>query len=198
MSRPPTSAAERESRYEAVFTEVYEPLQRYVRRRAAAHEVDDVVADVLLVVWRRLDDVPADAELPWCYGVASRTLANHRRSADRALRLVHRIGSEPTEPRPDQMTTGAGTDHGLDDELTAAIARLGPADQELVRLWAWEGLAPREIGVAMGTSANAASVRLHRVRTKLADELRKDPARPRHLPHDGARARGTTSEEGTP
>ena len=49
--------------------EVYEPLQRYLRRRAHADDAADALADTLLVVWRRLDDVPDDP-LPWCYGAA--------------------------------------------------------------------------------------------------------------------------------
>ena len=38
--------------------QVYEPLQRYARRRGDPPAADDVVADALLVLWRRLDDVP--------------------------------------------------------------------------------------------------------------------------------------------
>lgn len=197
MTRLPSSAAAREARFEAVFAEVYEPLQRYARRRAAAHEVDDVVADVLLVVWRRLAEVPPDAALPWSYGVASRVLANRRRSAERGLRLVRRIEAEPVEAA---LAVSDRLAAEIDDPaLAAALDRLGAADRELVRLWAWEGLAPREIAVAMGTSANAASVRLHRVRKRLADELgppRKDAAPSGHILDDSAR-RPTTSEEGT-
>jgi len=42
---------------------VYEPLQRYLRRRTDAAAADDVLGDALLVMWRRLDDVPPDAAL---------------------------------------------------------------------------------------------------------------------------------------
>jgi RNA polymerase sigma-70 factor (ECF subfamily) len=62
---PPHVDLARRARFERLFAHAYEPLQRYVRRRADAAVVDDVVAETLLVVWRRLDDVPADAELSW-------------------------------------------------------------------------------------------------------------------------------------
>ena len=61
-------AARRRSSGRDVFAEVYEPLQRYVRRRADAAAVDDVVADTMLVLWRRLDDVPADPSWPGATG----------------------------------------------------------------------------------------------------------------------------------
>ena len=56
--------------FEAVVKEVYEPLQRYLRRRTDRTTAEDVLADVLLVLWRRVDDIPTGASLPWSYGVA--------------------------------------------------------------------------------------------------------------------------------
>jgi RNA polymerase sigma-70 factor (ECF subfamily) len=55
-----SSAPERRERFERVAGEVSEPLQRYLRRRAPAADAADALADTLLVVWRRLDDVPDD------------------------------------------------------------------------------------------------------------------------------------------
>lgn len=153
----------RRRRFEALAAEVYGPIQRYTRRRVDAHAVDDVVSETLLTLWRRLEDVPADAQLPWVYGVARRHIANHRRSNSRRLRLVHRAQSEP----PPAETT----DTPLDLELDVALAALGESDRELLRLWAWEQLEPAEIALVLGLSANAVSIRLHRAKKKLAQQL---------------------------
>ena len=51
--------------------------------------------------------------------------------------------------------------------------RLRTEDAELLRLWAWEQLAPGEIATVLGITANAASIRLHRAREKLREQLRK-------------------------
>jgi RNA polymerase sigma-70 factor, ECF subfamily len=150
----------RRARFERVFRHAYEPVQRYVQRRAPASVVDDVVADTFLTVWRRLDDVPADAELAWCYAVARRTLANTRRGDQRRDALTARLQHEPV----DQPTHG-------EPALERALAELDPDDRELLRLWAWEGLAPREIAVVLDVSANAASIRLHRAKRALAGKI---------------------------
>jgi RNA polymerase sigma-70 factor (ECF subfamily) len=170
---------ERRERFEAIATEVYDPLQRYLRRRATAEESGDVFSDVLLTVWRRLDDVPPEAALPWCYGVARRTLSNHRRAAQRHLRLVQRLESE-REQAPSGDPADALRDQ--DPDLAEALAGLPPADREILRLWAWEQLEPREIAQVLGSTANAVSLRLSRARKKLAESLtRQDDSNPGHI-----------------
>jgi RNA polymerase sigma-70 factor (ECF subfamily) len=164
----------RRDRFEAIVAGVYEPLQRYLRRRAPADDIADLISDVLLVVWRRLDDVPGETPLPWCYAVARRTLSNHRRSAKRRLRLVDRLEAEP-DPYPSLDPA----DSYQDPELTEALAALPDADQEVLRLWAWEQLEPTEIARVLGSTANAVSLRLSRAKRKLADALSRQDGPPR-------------------
>ena len=101
----------RRSRFEAVVADVVEPVRRFLARRADPDTADDVLADTLLVLWRRLDDVPAgDEALPWTYAVARNALANAERGARRQRRLAHRITmvDPPEEAAPDEAepTTG--------------------------------------------------------------------------------------------
>ena len=149
----------RRARFAELFGLVFEPLQAYVLRRGGGSDTDDIVAEALTVLWRRLDDIPDDAPLAWAFGVARRCLSNHRRSATRLGQLVERLAANPAPaPTPN---------HDLDD----ALACLDPDQREILRLWAWEGLAPRDIAVAMNISANAASIRLHRARRELSELL---------------------------
>ena len=163
-------AADRRAAFELLFTAVYEPLQRYLRRRTDPTTAEDVLGDALLVLWRRLDDVPPEAPLAWAYGVARGCLANAVRRAGRQQRLVHRLADEPT------------SEPAVDADLEEALEALPSADRELLHLWAWEQLPPREIAVVLGISPNAASIRLHRATTKLRKELlaRKDGPPPGH------------------
>lgn len=163
--------SERSRKFEAVAAEVFEPLQRYLLRRAPADAVDDLVSDVLLVVWRRLDEVPDGKVLPWCYGVARRVLSNHRRGESRRLKLVERLDAEPPPP-PSVVESEEG-----DLEVSTALATLAPDDQELIHLWAWEQLEPREIALVLETTPNAVSLRLRRAKDRLisAMERQNDP-----------------------
>jgi RNA polymerase sigma-70 factor (ECF subfamily) len=176
-----SSDTQRRARFEDLAEEVFEPLQRYLRRRIDPGSAEDVLADVLLTIWRRIDDVPEDRSLPWAYGVARHTLANQRRGQRRQMRLVERLGSEPrrsSEPDPAEA--------GPDPELAAALDDLSEDDREVLRLWAWEQLEPRELAPVLGISVNAATLRLSRARARLADRLRgQDRAPTGHEPVEG-------------
>ena len=153
---------DRTARFRRLFDATYKPLHAYVRRRADAADADDLVADVLTVAWRRLDAIPAGAELPWLYGVARRTLANHRRGQARRRRLTTRLAA---------LVDAGGTDDHDDGAVLAALARLSAADRELLQLAAWEDLDAADIAVALGCSVNAAALRLSRARRKLRTRL---------------------------
>ena len=68
-------SADARARFEELAGAVVEPLRRFLVRRTDAATADDVLAETLLVCWRRLDEVP-DPALPWTYGVARHCLAN--------------------------------------------------------------------------------------------------------------------------
>lgn len=156
----------RREHFEAIAPGLIEPLRRFLVRRTDPATADDVLADTLLVCWRRLDELP-DEPLPWAYGVARNCLANAERGARRQRRVAEKIAvvDPPLEAGP---TSGDG-DHGLTD----ALARLRADDAELLRLWAWEQLSTGEIAAVLEITPNAAGIRLHRAREKLRDELRK-------------------------
>ena len=160
------SEADRRARFEELARELIDPLRRYLARRTDPATADDVLSDTLLVCWRRLDDVPDNA-LPWAYGVAANCLSNAERGQRRQERLAARIS---VVAPPDQSAPGPAAG---DDELHEAMSALRAEDAELLRLWAWERLSPAEMATVLQISANAASIRLHRAREKLREELRK-------------------------
>jgi RNA polymerase sigma-70 factor (ECF subfamily) len=155
----------RRARFEAIAPALVEPLRRFLARRTDAATADDVLADTLLVCWRRLDDVPDEA-LPWAYGVACNCLANAQRGARRQDRLAARIAV--VDP-PTGSTPGPG--EGGDDDLADALAALRDDEAELLRLWAWEQLTASEIATVLAITPNAARIRLHRAKEKLKEEL---------------------------
>ena len=170
---------DRAERFRGLFDASYQPLLAYARRRCGHDDADDLVAEVLTVAWRRLDDVPTDASLPWLYGVARRTLANQRRGGDRRRRLLERLRGQPP-------VGGSAAD--ADPAILGALASLRHEDQELLRLAAWEELTAADIAVVLGCSANAAALRLSRARRKLRDamtDLEPDPTETSRRTADG-------------
>jgi RNA polymerase sigma-70 factor (ECF subfamily) len=156
-------------RLEDLFEAHHRALLAYAARRCpTVSDAEDVVAEVFLVAWRRLDDVPAgDAALPWLYGVARKTIGNQRRGLLRRGRLQARL--EQTAERP-ATPAPTGTEPALE-----ALARLSEGDRELLRLVAWEGLSHAEIAAVLGISVNAVAIRLHRARSRFEQALVKGP-----------------------
>jgi GDPmannose 4,6-dehydratase len=162
----------------------YAPLiTAYVRRRIDRSEVDDVVAQVFVVAWRRLADLPAPpSDRLWLYGVARRTVADHRRSGLRRVRLEARLMEDAARP----ATSGDPAD--VVGRIDAALRRLRPADEAVLRLVLGEGLSHAEAGIILGCSANAVELRLRRARARAREVLvaatspTKPPTTPGILP----------------
>ena len=160
-----------EERFRALYTDNVSHVYRYFLRRVEGDATaQDCTADTFLVAWRRLSEVPEDnRDLPWLYGVARNVLANHSRSRIRSRRLFLRLGflrnEVPATPE------GIVVRRSEDRQVTEALQRLRPEDQELLRLSVWEGLDNGEIGVLLGCSAHAIAQRRHRATRRLARQM---------------------------
>lgn len=181
---------EREERMRRLATEIVDPVRRYLHRRTDAATADDVLGDTLLVCWRRLDEVPDDA-LPWAIVVARNCLANAERSARRQHRVVGKIIAldPPAEAADDLGMRGAGMQGAADSdadasEIRTALTRLRPADAELLRLWAWEQLTIPQLAAALDISTNAVTIRLHRAKARMREQLVKAPRASGHVLHE--------------
>ena len=143
-----------------VYREYSDAVFRYaVRRLPSREDAEDVLVRTFEVAWRRRDVVP-DQPLPWLYRTAANTIAHVRRTDSRRDRLEGRLTA---------VTPLHIEDAVPDQDLRAALDRLDTDDAEILRLWAWEGLEPREIGTVLDISAGAARTRLHRAKSRLRD-----------------------------
>ena len=164
-----------EERFRDVYDRHYRRVLGYALRRAATPgAAEDVVAEVFLVAWRRIGDVPdGDEAIAWLLAVARRVLANTRRGDARRDRLVARLRqSVPPERFAAEVedAVSARDEHGA---VLAAVGRLRSDDAEVLQLLAWEQLSHAQAAVVLGCSVNAVAIRLHRARRRLADELVK-------------------------
>jgi RNA polymerase sigma-70 factor (ECF subfamily) len=138
--------------------------------------VDDVVAEVFLTAWRRLETVPTgEAALIWLYRVAYREVGHQWRSTARRQRLQARLSS--LVPRPARAVEESVIDKFEDRLVLAALAHLDGNDAEVLRLAAWEQLGPADIAAVLEITPNAANQRLHRAKRNLLREYRRLEAR---------------------
>ncbi len=158
-------------RFAELYQAHYPRLVDFARRRVGADEVEDLVAEVFLTAWRRIDDAPeGDRALPWLYRIAYHRTGNHWRGRDRHLRLIKRLATvrstlPPPLPDPEGVDGGQRIDRILD-----AAARLGATDLEVLRLAHWEQLTVGEIALVLGIAPNSAKQRLRRARRRLQRE----------------------------
>jgi RNA polymerase sigma factor (sigma-70 family) len=160
---PDSSAVARRRCFEELYAAHQACVFGYVLRRSESPEdAADVIAEVFLVAWRRLDEAPVgDGARLWLYGVARRVLANHRRGMRRRIELTERLRSDlACHPTPEVSATGF-------PDLAAVFSSLPAGDREVLALEAWEELDAAEIAAVLGCSRNAVRIRLHRARRRL-------------------------------
>lgn len=168
MARP---ERDRRERFETLFERCHTEVRAYVLRRAPQAIVEDVVSETFLVAWRALDSVPGEP-LPWLYGVARRTLANHRRGYLRSAALSARLTRTLVQFPEHEAPVSTEVEPQLRDALLALTVR----EREALLLVAWEGLSPAQAASALGCSSAAFRVRLHRARGHLAQMLERAPS----------------------
>ncbi len=171
-----SSQTDREQRFRAAYAAGYQPVRAFVQRRAAPGEVDDIVAEAMLIAWRRAGDLPDGdgAARAWLFGITRNVLLNHARSLRRRDALAVRVAA--------QGTGGVGSgeaDAAISRiDLAAAWARLRPAEQEVIALRVYDGLDSAQAGQVLGITSAAYRLRLSRARSALRRHLEGAGSRP--------------------
>jgi len=155
-------------RFEEIYNAHAGDVYRYALRRTDRSHADDVVSEVFMIAWRRLEEVPAEPR-GWLLGVARRVIANARRAEGRRSALDERLAGEraiANEPAEAQS------------RLAEALLCLSEADLEALTLIAWDGLSHREAAQVLGVREGTVAVRVFRARRRLARSLAARPTSP--------------------
>lgn len=148
----------------AVYSQHLRAVSAYLARRVERDAVDDLAADVFAIAWRKRASVAAGEELPWLYRIASYVVANHRRAVASRTSVLARLSAQDSAPSAEDIVVA-------DAALADAWNRLSARDREILSLSALEGLSVAAISTALGISANAVSIRLHRAKARLSGLL---------------------------
>jgi RNA polymerase sigma-70 factor (ECF subfamily) len=160
-------ARAREQRLEQLAREHSATVANYLRRRLyplSASDLDDLVEEVLLVVWRRIDAVPSGAELPWMIGVARNVLANARRGQNRRDAFTAMLSARGSDASAEEYVVA-------DVSVREALAALAEGDREILLLHFWDGLDAAQLATVYSITTNAAAVRLSRALGRFRDLL---------------------------
>ncbi len=168
--------AERQRRFNELFRARRGDVVAFCGWRAdTASDAQDALAEVFLIAWRRLDEVPdGDAARVWLYATARRVIANQRRSRRRRSALRDRLAIQPDGGSAEVFAPGSP-----EAIVHAALRRLRPADREVLLLAEWENLTPAQIGEVVGCLAVTARGRLHRARFRFRVEFEELQSRGR-------------------
>ncbi|GAA4167449.1 sigma-70 family RNA polymerase sigma factor [Gryllotalpicola koreensis] len=171
------------------FAAVYDLHRERVYRLALRlaenrHDAEDLVATAFLELWRRRHSVRVvgGSVLPWLLVTASNAAKNQARGIRRHRKLIEAI------PRTadDGLSALEAVDDAVDHAAFAGeLRRMPDQDRALLVMTALEGYSTAAAAEALGISAGAARVRLHRLRGRLRDAYR------RTLPNVAAEEGGT-------
>jgi RNA polymerase sigma-70 factor, ECF subfamily len=150
--------------FTAIYEDHYLAVRQFIAWQCESSELDDVVADVFLVAWRRFKELDSTWARPWLFGVAKNVLRSRHRSQRRAAAFVDQL----VALRPALETNLDAGELSIDDlELVmAGLQALTSDDQEILILSTWYEMTALELAIALSITKNNATVRLHRARTR--------------------------------
>ena len=186
MTRSRPAARSPEGRFRAFYAGTYADVLRFVVRRVPAYRAEDVTAEVFLVAWRRVDELPRtdDDARAWVFGVARNVLLNDERGERRRRALAVRLAATaPPAPDDDPELVARRID------LAAVWPRLTAVDQEVLALAYWEDLTGPQAAHVLDISPVAYRLRLTRARRALRRHLElcsRAPAAPRSTFPEGS------------
>lgn len=150
------------------LAELHSPaVATYLRHRIyplPAADLDDLIEEVLIVVWKRIDDCPVGFERAWMIGVARNVLHNAHRTNRRRSRLASALRTLEPSPSAEMWVLAR-------EEVRGAMEQLEAVDRETLVLHHWDGLTAREISITLGIGVKAAESRLSRAQARFRNAL---------------------------
>lgn len=165
----------------------HDRVLRYIRGIAGDEHAEDFTQEVFIKIHRGLDSLRDEKKLSsWIYSIA----LNTARDGLRSMKAGPRIVSLDKDGAPDGVGAPRMMEHFPDPRARAYedilakkemaqcyvdfVKKLPPNYFEIYVLSEFEGLPDAEIASRLSLSLRTVKVRLHRARTRLYDELRKN------------------------
>ncbi len=158
---------------EDIYKEYSPKVRLILFRYGVGGELDDLVQETFIKVWKSLDDFKGESSLStWIYRVTINTAKNAKRAKQRKWWMTL-SGEESLEET-------AQTEQGVEDELTRrsailkAFGQLSPKLREAITLYSIKELEIEEIAVILEVPTGTVKSRLHEARLKLRHILKEE------------------------
>jgi RNA polymerase sigma-70 factor (ECF subfamily) len=156
-----------EQEFNDLFRSYLSETSRFIARRTKAEDVEDLAADLFALAWQKRDSIPKGLELPWLYKSARYLISNHNRKQQGRTSILATLKEPQSAPSAESIALA-------DLELADAWKALSTKEKEILSLWAFEGLEPKQLAVALEKSENACAIALSRAKSKLTQLLNSE------------------------
>ncbi|MFI6814569.1 RNA polymerase sigma factor [Nonomuraea sp. NPDC050328] len=159
-------------RFGELYDRHFEEIHRYLAARLGGEAADDLAAETFLVAFRKRSsfDAGRGTARAWLYGIATKLVAQHRRSEARRLRAFQRAPRDgPDTGHEERVIDRVAA--GAQGRLAAELAGLAKGDRDVLLLVAVAELSYEEVAEALGIPYGTVGSRLNRVRRKLRAAL---------------------------
>jgi len=138
-------------------------IRHIARRYAAAGQVEDLLQEIWVRLWRSYPGFRGDAKIEtWIYRVALNTAMTHVKDSIRERETQAAIGARSVSELTIQGASSMG------DILASFLAALGDIDASVLMMYL-DGLTAEEMSGVLGISANAVNVRINRLKQKFSE-----------------------------
>ena len=134
-----------------------------ISRSYGGQQADDLMQEILLQIWRSLESFENRASIDtWSYRIALNTAISWCRSASRRNRKLPQTSADV------EAVSGAADGPDACELLEQFLATLNDSDRAVVLMYL-EDMTAAQMADILGTSEGALRVRLHRIKTRLAN-----------------------------
>jgi RNA polymerase sigma factor (sigma-70 family) len=169
------------SRFEALYRDNYAFVWRCARRMCVDDgELEDVIQDVFVIAYRRLDSlVPGIAPSTWLFGIMRNVVRNRARGRGRQQRRVGALARDvdASERHRRRQETELAERVLAGEMLLGFLRELDESQRAVFVLAELEGHSAKEIAAALAINPNTASSRLRLARRAFSAHFGLEPSR---------------------
>lgn len=160
-------------RFAGLYDRHFSDIHRYLAGRVGRELANDLAAETFLTAFRRREtfDPVRGRVRPWLFGIATRKVADHRRTEGRRLRAFARVTAEVVVDGPEDGVAARVTAQRARPQLARGLRGLSRGDRDVMFLAALGGLSYEEIAIALDIPGGTVGSRLSRARRRLRQEL---------------------------